>query len=300
MAISLPTAMTSPTVARIVNVKGAHKLLFRFRLPAYVGIDKPGYRQQASLANLLREYSLRADIYTWWQKYFHEPSPRIKWLFDLQRDFLHKVDERLFPINFSEMDSLFNSGGYEEVEPLHYSIPYWSYGVPWEMEAIAEFTVPVQPVIAIVAPLLADGGAQVDELDLWWETSDVPRPEYRSVEWCGDLPRLRDALACQDAPLDGLSVAIECVCKDTGNVFIDVPAWLRYEYANYDEFSWCDDDIETLARRYAEVKDKIDRLVIYERWFSHTPGAMGQVTRLLADLVNREYFIRDGEVIYCD
>ena len=299
MATNLPTVLARPEIARIVNAKGAHKLLFCFRLPMYVGRDGQGYRQQVNLVDLLRKYSLRADIYTWWQKYFHESSPR-KWLFDLQCEFVNRVDEHLFPIDLSEMDNMLNSGAYEEAEPLHYPILYLSYGIPWEIEAITEFDASVQPVIAVVALLLAGGEKMADEIDLWWEFLDVPRPEYHNVEWIGDLPRLRDALACQDGPLSGLSVAIECVCKDTGNVFIDSPTWLRYEYDGYDEFWWCDSDIETLAHEYAEVKDKIARLTAYQKWFDHTPGAMEQVTRLLVDLVDREYFIQDGEVIFYD
>jgi len=280
----------------LIAVKGLKQALYRYRLPMY-----------SAAAAVLDDLRERLWLLELWRSVFGEEAPVELYTFDLQVSFAHKIDNERFPICMWYLDACWNDG-LEFV--LDGPIPFYSYGVPWEVECVSELVESAQPVVAMFAGFLAggDGGEVRDGCYEWWAEHGYDPPDYEQLE-AGLYERCRydveltieeaqRALWCLPAPLKGLAMELEAVTKYGDNVFLTMPdPWWRYEYDQYG-YCWCADCIERLTAMYGRAMEQIEAIEAYRRWYDQTKEAELVVVEQLRRVMEQPWRIENGALIY--
>ncbi|MBN1936263.1 MAG: hypothetical protein JW934_16465, partial [Anaerolineae bacterium] len=169
-----------PTSARrLLSAGGTAYALRHFCLPS-----------ANCLAQLLDQHLQRINLFALWQQVFNE-EPRHLAYGNLLDRFLRRVNQTRFPLDEEAIQVTFD----EHDDILALSIPYHSYGVPWETESIEDLQWWAQPVAA-VAPVISE--LEGEELG-WLIDRDLQPPGYTFIEReSGRWPLLREALSCQE------------------------------------------------------------------------------------------------------
>lgn len=283
MLLDLSVAQSTDT-HRILNAGGINRILHRWRLPTH-----------ARIATLLDAFSAKIYLYKLWNEVFAEPPPPMR-LGNLQAAFVRKVDSERFPVDVDALECLV-SERIEDIDLLELPLPYDSFGVPWETEVIHELPWWAQAVVAVVIPIVYGlDESDRDDVAHWLAKDGFPQPAYEYItEGSGEFERLRQALDCQEPPLDGLSVVLDCIVKETSNVFLDNPPILagREEYGG-NQFFWNKLNVKMLHDMYLAVQTKAKRLRAYIRWCQRTSGFFEyQVVRLLTRLVDEPWHVEE-------
>jgi len=191
---------------------------------------------------------------------------------DLEIQFVGRVNDELFPVHLATMDMYVNCGE----NPFEASIPIDGNGIAWECEFIVYLPEYAQPMVAVLG---AAGKIEPGNLEEWW--SDRNYDHVPQIRWPDDaLDRL------QELPneLRGLATLYHCVMKDGDNEFIDVPGgdWAN-EYI-YEFYFWTVENVLLMAKEFDQVRDQIHQLHIYTGWFEQFPSAMSRVLSVLLDI----------------
>jgi len=291
---AVASSAVSAGADRVLTLAGWKAALGRFRLPSYSAVH-----------DLLGSFQERAVILGLWQDVFGDAAPRERWVFDLWCEFVWRVNEQLFPIDLAVMDAWFNSG---EDEPMYmWPIPLRGWGVPWEMETIAEFDGYVQPVYAVCAGELdAPFEEAVNWLDSWWDMQGRVAPAWGLSAGRQGIRELQEGLRAESPgqaveAWAGAGDVIDGILKETKNQFVDHPGrgWYYYEYDSVD-FYWDTADINHLAAMYGAVRPAVERMAALERWWAESPGLRGEYVDWVCRLAEGGWTIEDGEVIWDD
>jgi len=275
---ALPGYPPSPDGAPATRLLSHHTLravLDRYRLPRY---------------SALREYLGEYDIYFMalrlWRALFPEESLPQGDAWDVEQTLLDFVSQDLFPLDDYTDEVAFNAGEH----PLGCPIFIESYGLPWEIATLEELGAGVAPLAALVLPALSPAAwladtalMMVDQARDWLAERDVTLPD---PERFSDHAATRVALAALPPPLDGLVTVYCCLCRDTGNMFLDnVPCIWQGDYELWEDMPYWDvEAIRALARQYAEVRVAITQMFTYYEWVERAPGAPMRVLRELCAL----------------
>jgi len=222
--------------------------------------------------------------------------------------FVQRVQQELFPVDLYTMDGYAYCS--ETETPLSFGIPIDSLGVAWEITELGDFVGALQVLLAIIGERLVETALAVDWLDTdGFLESAQAWLEKRGIDLAWGLPEgqdaheglllLRQALALQPEPLDGLAVALDTTLRNTGNPFLDTvdDGW-RCEYDDYDEFYWDSHTVRMLTAHYDEARPRIGQLNAYYKWYDDTLHAESQVVQLLTRLAAGAWSIQEGEIIY--
>jgi len=277
---------------RPLSLRGWRAVLGRFRLPAYSAVH-----------DLLGTFEERAVILGLWRDVFGDAPPWKRWVFDLWCAFVWRVDEQLFPIDLTAMDSWFNSG---EEGPLYaWPIPLRGWGVPWELETIDCFVAYARPVYAVCASQLeAPFEAAVNWLDTWWDKQGRESPVWGLSAGREGIRELQEGLRAESPGQTveawvGAGDVIDGILKESGNQFLDHPGrgWY-FEYDMEEEWFWSTADIARLVVLYDEVRPAVERMVALEEWWEESPGLRGAYVDWVCRLAEGGWYIEDGEVIW--
>lgn len=268
--------------ARVLTSGVVRRLLDGFRLPSY---EYLGY--------WLKEAGDREHLADLWKGVFGEAAPEVG-VFDSEIAFVGRVNEELFPVDLRVMDSML---GMSE-RPLQYAIPVYSYGVPWEIAVPSELDSWDRPMVAVVYAaglckrselFLEMRGGNAEDFDdwaaHWWEQQGFD--EAPVLTWPKDRERAVRRLKELPAPLNGLAGVYGGVMKNTGSVFFDWPGgYWQGEYADFELYCWCTGCIEELRDQFAPVREDVERLIEYIKWWSDSD--VEQRRRVVEALVGLE------------
>lgn len=297
--IDAPRVLTRKALARGLN---------RYRLPSY-----------AWMHDLLQEYRSRVNIIELWKTVFGSVPADLDVhdVLGMQVQFANRVDRELFPVDLTYLDDCLNSG---EEDPLDCGLIPETYGLPWEMcdlEELPAGSIPVLAVLALPEILERTGYAVEGELDglnmdllEWWqeavEEGDLDDiPTWNLSRDMDGVRRFREALALLRPPLNALATVLDTVARDSGNPFLDTPgSFYRAEYDEFwnEEWCWCASCVKELTRLYEPVRERVEQMRAYYDWYCPyyevVPHRRRLVVRTLARLVEGEWEIRDGELVF--
>jgi hypothetical protein len=235
------------------------------------------------MARALRETAASVTFQSHWLKLFPEvpiPGSDRRSLLDLTSDFMHLVDDSLFPIDWRILDDCYNVEG-DVMEVVNFLIPFAGWGIEYQESSFEDIEPWAQPLVALLTS--SDGGYD------WWASALIDEPNVHELEWhlCAESAIARlDEL---EPPLDGLSVAYKCVWKESGNPFFDcVDTFWRGYYWDDDHTWWYLKDIVHLGQCYAQAKPEVEKLKAYIDWYDETPGAHQVVAGIFIDLEDSE------------
>lgn len=251
---------------RLLTAADLVRSLDRFRLPHYGWIGSWLSERQAA-------YHL-AEL---WRGVFGEDPPAHLSIWDAEWDaeieFVWRVHNELFAVDLNMMDMYYNSGE----NPLECPIAVGGLGVPWEVDVLEFIVEYAQPMVAVLG---AAGEIQPDGLADWWEARHYDEPPQ--LHWPADA---MDRLHRLPQPLDGLTVLYHAVVKNTGNLFLDVPAEAKWQCEYWPDVEyWTVGYVQDLASEFSRVREDVSRLEAYIQWFEDIPGSESRVLAILLDL----------------
>jgi hypothetical protein len=231
----------------------------------------------SALANSLRTNEAILVFRRNWLHFFPDvaiPAADLHSLLDLSADFMHLVNERLFPIDFQILDDIYNTDG-DALECVQVPIPFRSWGVEFMETGYDDVEDWAKPLVALLTTAY---GAE-----RFWDAVGFTLPE--DARWYTEPEAMVGHLATLEPPLDGLAVAYKCVWQESGNPFFDcVSVFWRGLYWD-DDSSWYNlDDIQRLADDYQQAKPAIARLEAYIDWYEQTPDAGWVAARIFKGL----------------
>jgi len=297
--IDAPRVLTRKALARGLN---------RYRLPSY-----------AWMHDLLQEYRSRVNIIELWKTVFGSVPADLDVhdVYEMQVQFAGRCHHERFPVDLNYLDDCVNSG---EEDPLDCGLIPETYGLAWEMcdlEEISPGAIPIMAVLALPEILERTGYAVEGELDglnmdllEWWqeavEEGDLDDiPTWNLSRDMDGVRRFREALALLRPPLNALATVLDTVARDSGNPFLDTPgSFYRAEYDEFwnEEWCWCASCVKELTRLYEPVRERVEQMRAYYNWYCPyydvVPHRRRLVVRTLARLVEGEWEIRDGELVF--
>ncbi|MBU1747574.1 MAG: hypothetical protein KKA73_07790, partial [Chloroflexi bacterium] len=232
------------------------------RLPTYSGLDQ----------SLLGGYRLADFWYLWdlWSTFLAGVPPANSTAQEALTDFMDEVDQRLFPVDLWASHEYLSAADEEDLlewTPLCIA----GLGVPWESVGIDNLDPSEQVMVAVVSTALGYLGRCHESILDWWQQrgyDDIP-----ALTWPRHPEVAVALLEDLDPPLDGLAVLYQCVVKDTGNPFLDLPdgRW-QGVYLDDDHEGWCWEPgaIRELAQAYATVRPDVLQLEAYTTWWQST------------------------------
>lgn len=213
-----------------------------------------------SMLDATRTYGL-------WRAVFGDAPPDVGSPFDLECEFVWRVNEELFPIDLAYMDSYL---GCEE-DPLNYPIPIIGYRIPWEEWDPRDLPGYVRSIAACLADhrggdddVVPEGGA------IAWLRLNPPEGlpgADHLVE--SALQRLK----CLGAPLDALADLVSSALRSMNNVFLDWSGSM-YDEGDFDldAFYWDADNVRWLANQFAQARPAVERIQVFAKWFETLPA----------------------------
>lgn len=204
-----------------------------------------------SMLDATRTYGL-------WRDVFGDAPPDVENPFDLECEFVWRVNEELFPIDLAYMDSYL---GCEE-DPLNYPIPIVGYRIPWEEWDARD----LPPYVRSICACLADHRGSDDNVV----------PEGLAIAWLlpgADLlvENALQRLRCLGTPLDALADLVGSALRSTNNVFLD---WSGMDEEDFDSdaFYWDTDNVRWLASQFAQARPAVERIQAFAVWFETLPA----------------------------
>jgi hypothetical protein len=294
--------------SRILTREVVVRALNRYRIPSY-----------AWMYDLVREYRSRVTILEMWRIAFGAAPADLDVhdVLGMQVQFASRIDRELFPVDLWYLDDCLNSG---EEDPFDCGLIPETYGLAWEMcdlEEISPGAIPIMAVLALPEILEKTGYTVEGELDglnmdllEWWqeavEEGDLDDiPTWNLSRDMDGVRRFREALALLRPPLNALATVLDTVARDSGNPFLDTPgSFYRVEYDDFwnEEWCWCASCVKELTRLYEPVRERVEQMRAYYNWYCPyydvVPHRRRLVVRTLARLVEGEWEIRDGELVF--
>ncbi|MBU0495503.1 MAG: hypothetical protein KKB13_26955 [Chloroflexi bacterium] len=263
-------------------------------LPAYTPLSQRaqqrGLTRYAVLAAQIETYLGHVGMAQLWQHIFQVDPPVGLPLQEAESAFCERVSRELFPVDLDAIEAELECGASVLALPIYIE----GSGVPWEVDGLEElddYFPAAWPMVAAVvmawagenpASIVVDGGELVEN---WWAVRGWANWEQLQphLQWLCDPTTAIERLQRLPPPLDGLASLYWCVAKCSGNPFLDYPPgpW-QGDYMDFC-WEWCWDvaDIQELTRLYAEVRDDLDRLLAYIRWYYASSDAAAQVCEVL-------------------
>lgn len=246
-----------------------------------------------AIADVLAEAGMLMTFRSHWRAFFPDVEMEDRTdpgdLFALAADFMHMVDEHLFPLEWYYIDGVYQCNG-NVMEVVTGPIAFQSYGIECEETHFLDLEGWKQPVVSLLT-----GG---DDSLVFWEQAgidilhELQKRDHadEGLTWPLHTHRAIAALEQLEPPLNGLAVAYQCVKKASGNIFFDqVGAFWRGLYWD-DEFYWCcEEDIRTVKRHYDNAKADIDKLKAYIDWYESNDHAASTVAQIFLDMEDGEW-----------
>jgi hypothetical protein len=266
--------------AGLLTARAIARKLSRQRLPSYRALAE-------TLDDLI---GFRLRVSELWRGVFDQPMPTGDTL-NAFIMFAQRVDSELFPVHLGALDDwLYNVEEWKEL--VYHPIPYFGYGVPWEVESLGGIPEWARPMIATT--WVAEQCNYDDCIVNYWET--LGYDEIPTLTWSTDSERATAMLKQLPPPLDGLAGAYHTVCKDVDNLFLVIPSpFYTYEYY-WDDSEWDVACVKWLAEMYATAKDDIEALERYIDWFGLTLGSEKKVVEILVGLEDKTDAMSDSDL----
>lgn len=252
-------AAVQSSALRILKAESVLGILNRFRMPKY-----------SALIELLADYDVYSTACALWRGLFPDKALPGEDIWMVEEELLRMISEVYFSMDDYNAELMYNT----EEHPLTFTIMYESWGVGWEASGWIEVEEPVKPLAAVVACFLDM------HCDPGWSEETVQDCIADAVTWLrerGYLPlspylwgddEVREKLAGLPVPFDGLAVALDCIFRNRGNRFLDVPSiFFRMEYAQ-EELDWTVENVRLLGEEYHQVEGDIEKLCAYLDWYN--------------------------------